>query len=186
MILPLFCGIIRFAASKPSSKAAVRLTATVASHCARPNSRTSSIGQMPALLTRMSTPPKRSTQVSMTRAAAPGAVMSVFRNSWRRPAASMSRPVSPSSSITLGTKTSAPAFASASEKARPSPVLPPVTMALLPASEKKSIENSPISIRFTPSSARPRSPVPSAGDRPSSPGIPYRAPARRRPPRSAG
>jgi hypothetical protein len=48
--------------------------------------------------------------------------------------------------MTLGTNTSAPAFASASEKAWPRPVLPPVTMAFLPASEKKSIENSLISI----------------------------------------
>ena len=48
--------------------------------------------------------------------------------------------------MTLGTNTSAPALASASENAWPSPVLPPVTMAFLPASEKKSIENSLISI----------------------------------------
>ena len=71
-----------------------------------------------------------------------------IRNVARRPRTI--GPVLPSSSVTLGTNTSAPALASASVKAWPSPVLPPVTMAFLPASEKKSIEKSPISIANRP------------------------------------
>ena len=42
----------------------------------------------------------------------------------------------PSSSTMLGTKTLAPAAASASVKAWPRPVLPPVTMAFFPLREK--------------------------------------------------
>ena len=63
MILPLRWGTITLAASKLISNAAVRLTATVASHLSRPNSSTSPSGQMPAELIRMSTDPSRSTHV---------------------------------------------------------------------------------------------------------------------------
>ena len=81
MILPERCGIMTLAASYAISKAAVRFTATVASHCSRPKSRTQAIGQMPALLTRMSREPSRSTQAATISAGAPGLVTSALMNS---------------------------------------------------------------------------------------------------------
>jgi hypothetical protein len=62
----------------------------------------------------------------------------------------MSSRVEPSSSIMLGTKTLAPPLASASANAWPSPVFPPVTMAVRPLREKKSIENRLMSIATVP------------------------------------
>ena len=59
-----------------------------------------------------------------------------------------------------GTKTLAPPFASASANARPSPVLPPVTIALRPFSEKRSSENSVMSTVVAPSLVAAASVVP--------------------------
>ena len=81
MILPLRWGIMRLAASWLISKAAVRLTATVASHWSRPKSSTSASGQMPALLIRMSTEPSLLHAGVDDLLGAPGAVMSASMNS---------------------------------------------------------------------------------------------------------
>ncbi len=97
---------------------------------------------MPAEFTSTSTAPNASRQPSTTRRAAPGSSRST-RSSWiRAPAASTRARVSPPSSSTEGTYTSAPAVASATVKAWPSPVFPPVTTAVRPASEKWSSEKS--------------------------------------------
>ncbi len=81
MILPEPCSTMWRETSCPSSNGAVRLTATIGSHSSRPNSSTLASLQMPAEFTRMSMPPKRSTQVSATTPAAPASVMSISRNS---------------------------------------------------------------------------------------------------------
>src|SRR5260370_1249251 len=117
---------------------AVRLTATMGSHRSRPNSSTSDSSAMPAELTKMSTEPRVSTQRCTTAAGTPGCVMSAITNSIRRPAPSISRRVVPSSSARPTANTSAPALARATEKARPRPVLPPVTRALRPATANRS------------------------------------------------
>jgi hypothetical protein len=146
MILPLRWGTITLAASWLISNAAVRLTATVASHLSRPKSSTSPSGQMPALLTRMSTVPNASTQDSTTRAGSPARVMSVSRKANCCPVASMSCRVVPSSSAKLGTNTLAPAAASALANPWPSPELPPVTIADFPDRSNQFIEKSVIDI----------------------------------------
>lgn len=49
--------------------------------------------------------------------------------------------------IKLGMKIFAPALARAVEKARPNPLLPPITIAAFPFKEKKSMENSSFVIK---------------------------------------
>ena len=78
-------------------------------------------------------------------------VNSAGTNSRRRPASSISRRVVPSSSARPTANTSAPALARATEKARPRPVLPPVTRALRPARENRSRLKSAMSMGQLPS-----------------------------------
>ena len=139
MIRPLLCGIIYFATAWLRSKAPVRLIAIIGSHSALPKSRTSAILQIPAQLTRISILPKVSTHLSATLSQIPSSVISPSINAYLTPHASISFCVVPSSSTAANTKIFAPAFASARAKACPSPLTPPVTIAFLPFSEKKSI-----------------------------------------------
>ena len=143
MILPLPCSMKIDETAWLISNAAVRFTATIGSHRLRSNSRTSStLIPMPALFTTMSTPPSVSTQPFTTSAGVPVTVRSAVTISQRRPSASISSLVVPSSSATVGMYRSAPAFAMATAYAWPRPRLPPVTIAFLPESEKKSSEKS--------------------------------------------
>src|SRR5437764_2379035 len=154
MILPDRWPIMNLLASWANSKAAVRLTDTMGSHCSRPNFPTSDSRLMPAELTRISTEPSVSTQRCTMAAGTPACVMSATANSIRRPARSISRRVVPSSSARPTAKTSAPAVARAAEKARPRPVLPPVTRALRPARENRSRLKSEMSMGQLPSEVR--------------------------------
>ncbi len=95
---------------------------------------------MPAELTRTSTLPNVSRHSATTRRGAPGSTRSTTIWCIRAPRFSTSSRVSPPSSSTVGTNTSAPAAASATVNACPSPVFPPVTTAVRPASEKLASE----------------------------------------------
>ena len=142
MILPLPCSIKIEETAWLISNAAVRFTATIGSHRLRSNSRTSStLMPMPALFTTMSTPPSVSTQSFTTSAGVPLTVRSAVTISQRRPSASISSLVVPSSAATVGMCRSAPAFAMATAYTWPRPRLPPVTIAFLPR-QKKSSEKS--------------------------------------------
>src|SRR5664279_3118764 len=146
MIFPERCGIMYLIASWASSNAAVRLTAIIGSHLLLSKEPTLSSRLIPAELTRMSTEPKVSAHSSTTRAHTPGWVMSTVISSNRRPSASISRRVVPSSAAMLGTNRFAPAFASATANACPRPLLPPVTTAFFPVNENRSMLKDPTSI----------------------------------------
>lgn len=79
MILPPPWSRMRSPASWAKSKAAVRLTATIGSQCARSNSSTSACRQIPAELTRTSMPPSSATHRSITCAGTPSWVRSAGR-----------------------------------------------------------------------------------------------------------
>ncbi|MNY29258.1 hypothetical protein D3C86_1632890 [compost metagenome] len=111
------------------------------SQSARPKSSTLFSLQIPALLTRISTVPKRSQQAAIIWRGAPSAVISTCIKSTSTPCCSISSRVSPLSLMKLGINRLAPAFASAIANAWPRPLLPPVTIAVFPLREKKSIEN---------------------------------------------
>ena len=153
MILPDRCSIMNLLASWASSKAAVRLTDTIGSHRSRPKSSRRPAGRC----RRVDQDVQRAERIDATRAMAagtPGWVRSAATNSRRRPACSISLRVVPSSSARPTAKTSAPALARAREKARPRPVLPPVTRAFRPARENRPRLKSVMSMGQLPSEVR--------------------------------
>ncbi len=99
---------------------------------------------LPALLTRMSTLPKRETVSASSFSRDPRSCMSQVRRRVARPRASISAAVSSTCSWRRAeATTSAPASASPRLMARPMPEVPPTTTAILPSSCKDLSISSP-------------------------------------------
>src|SRR6478735_3642524 len=146
MILPCLRGIMRLAASRPITKALVRLVSITLRHSSVVNSTSGLRCWMPALLTRMSTAsPSRSKRSkaatiagsSVTLKAAPSAWWPAARNS---ATACSTRLGSTPLMISL-----APALAMPSAMARPRPREEPVTSAVRPERSNRAVLISKIS-----------------------------------------
>src|SRR6266478_3955633 len=135
---PAFCRIITRPAAWLAKKVPFRLTASVRSKSSSRASSARLLGPKPALLTRISSRPKRATVSSTAREIWSRCSTSICNGNASRPVFSISRArLLPVFTSRNPRATLAPAFASASEMARPRPRAAPVTSATWPVSSNR-------------------------------------------------
>ncbi len=126
-------SIIAFAARCESTNGAFSITSRTKSHLSRSISRNGASSKTPALLISTSTRPQRSSAASTSPSQTTGSAMSPASEKAAPPSASSSATVRfRSSSLRPPISTSAPSATRRPAIVRPSPLLPPVTIAVLP------------------------------------------------------
>ena len=130
-------------AARAPLKQPFRFVATTNSNSSGVSSRAGLRTFTPALLTRMSRRPSRSTAAPAMASQSSGEVTSAVKGAARRPRARISSARrSSSAAVRLASSTSAPAAASASAIVRPSPRPAPVTMATRPLRSNSPVPSS--------------------------------------------
>ena len=139
---PRFCmiGMLR----RQNRMAAISLSSMSVCHVRSSTSMNAAADEVPALFSRISTPPKRSAVAFTTASTSSARVTSAGIASTSPPACRISPAVRSSTSLRRAQMlTRAPSRASFIAAARPSPALPPVTIATLPVSSRSSMGRPP-------------------------------------------